>query len=215
MATVTEPSSAQATSTEIPTVGPENHGLPMAYEDFIRADYQGAHFLYELSRGIVIVTEIPGIDHGRIVSRFRECFVIYDIAHRGFINYMAGGAECRLRFAAMKSDRHPDQAIYLHPYPKGPDLWSRWMPEIAIEVVSVSSQDRDYVLKREEYLASGIREYWILDPKRRRLLVLLNRGESWEEVLIPEDGTYQTELLPALEVRVGDLLGPPVPAEED
>ena len=213
MATLTETPPAEATSNERPTVGPEHQGLPMAYGEFIRAEFQDG-WLYELSRGIVIVTQVPGIHHGMIVFRLARLFFAYESAHPGVIKYIAGGGECRLRFEGMKSDRHPDRAIYLQPYPKGPDTWARWVPEIAIEVVSSGGVDRDYVLKREEYLAAGIQEYWILDPKLRRLMVLRNAGASWRQTLIGEDGTYQTDLLPGLEVRVGELLGPP-PAADD
>ncbi len=89
------------------------------------------------------------------------------------------------------------------------------MPELVVEVVSASGVGRDYVEKRLDYLVEGIQEYWILDPMKRRMLVLLNRGESWEELLIAEDGIHRTDLLPGLVVNVGELLGPPVPAEEE
>ncbi len=88
------------------------------------------------------------------------------------------------------------------------------MPSIVVEVVSESGEDRDYVEKREEYLRIGVSEYWILDPARRRMLVLIRMGDVWEERLYPEDGIHRTELLPGLEVRVGELLGPP-PTDED
>jgi Uma2 family endonuclease len=214
MSTATQPPPAEASPTPRPTVGPERHGQAMDFDEFTRADFQEG-WLYELARGIVIVSEVPGIHHGRIVFRFMELFVLYNVAHRGVINYLAGGAECRLQFEEVKSDRHPDWAIYLRPDPKGPRLWTRWRPEIVVEVVSASGVGRDYVEKRLDYLVEGIQEYWILDPMKRRMLVLLNRGESWEELLIAEDGVYQTELLPGLEVRVGELLGPPVPVDEE
>lgn len=213
MSTATEPHSTEAARASHPTVGPEHHGLPMAYEEFIEADFQDG-WLYELARGIVIVTQVPGIRHGMIVFRLAKLFILYDAAHPGAIKYQSAGSDCRLRLEGMKSDRHPDQAIYLQPYPKGPHLWARWVPEIVVEVVSASGPDRDYVMKREEYLAAGGREYWILDPMLRRLTVLLNIGESWQQTLLGEDGIYRTELLPGLEARVGDLLGPP-PAEDE
>jgi Uma2 family endonuclease len=213
MATATQPPPVEATPKPRPTVGPERHGLPMAYGEFIEAEFLEG-WLYELSRGIVIVTQVPGIHHGMIVLRFARLFFRYDEAHPGVIKYQAGGGECRLRLEGMKSDRHPDQAIYLQPYPKGPDLWARWVPEIVVEVVSASGADRDYVLKREEYLAAGVREYWILDPGLRRMLVLINRDGAWQDILLGEDGIHRTELLPDLEVRVGELLGPPQPDEE-
>jgi Uma2 family endonuclease len=212
MATVTQTPPIEAARSERSTVGPELHGRAMGFGEFTEADLQEG-WLYELARGIVVVTEVPGIHHGRIVLRINALFTLFDAAHPGIINYRAGGGECRLRLPGMKSDRHPDQAVYLHPEPQGPSVWSRWVPEIVVEVVSESSNDRDYIEKREEYLLCGIREYWILDPKRRRMLVLVRLGDTWEEHVLGEDGVHRTELLPGLEARVGELLGPPAEGE--
>jgi Uma2 family endonuclease len=214
MATVTAAPTVEPTSTGRISIGPEHHGRAMAFQAFIEADFQEG-WLYELARGIVVVTEVPGIHHGRIVGRCTVLFVSYEIAHPGIINYRAGGGECRLRLPGMKSDRHPDQAIYLNPEPEGPGVWSRWVPQIVVEVVSERGEDRDYVEKREEYLRAGVLEYWILDPKRRRMLVLLRLGDVWEEVVLDGEGVHRTELLPGLEARVSELLGPVVEGTED
>jgi Uma2 family endonuclease len=214
MATATE------TPTEVPsppgrrTLGPADHGREIALEEFIEADWEGG-WLYELARGIIIVTEVPGTSHGRAVRRVARLFIHYEDAHPGFIRYAAGGGECRIRLPGMKCDRHPDQAIYLNPEPKGTRIWARWVPQIVVEVVSPSGEDRDYVEKREEYLRAGVSEYWILDQKRRRMLVLLRVGDVWDEVALGEDGVHRTELLPGLEARVGELLGPPAEDPED
>ncbi len=57
--------------------------------------------------------------------------------------------------------------------------------DLAIEIVSPDDPDRDYVAKREEYAGAGIREYWIVDPIRRRVVLLALRGGAYQEV-----GTY-------------------------
>lgn len=189
-------------------IGPADHGRTMTLNQFIQADFEEG-WLYELARGIVVVSEVPNLDHGRIVDRLTRLFVLYDAAHSGVINYRAAGSDCRLRLPGMQSDRHPDQAIYLDPPPEGRRPWSRWVPHIVVEVVSPDSGDRDYVEKREEYLRAGVAEYWILDPERRRLLVLLRKGDIWAERPIAEDATYRTRLLPGLLVRPAELLGAP------
>src|SRR5262249_24955967 len=146
--------------------------------------------------------------HGRTVNRIARMFILYDVEHPGLINYQAGGGECRLRLPGMQSDRHPDQAVYLDPQPPGRKPWARWVPHVVVEVVSRGSEQRDYHEKREEYLLVGVREYWVLDPSRRILLVHRRAGDVWEEVTVPDDGTYHTPLLPGLEVRPSELLGP-------
>ncbi len=187
-------------------IGPADHGQALPFDDFIQADFEDG-WLYELARGVVVVTEVPGVPHGRIVGRVTRMFVRYEDQQPDVINYRAGGSECRLRLPGMASDRHPDQAIYLTPPPPGEKPWTRWIPEIVIEVVSRGGEDRDYVEKREEYLRAGVKEYWILDPKRKRLLVLRRAGDVWEEVVVKTSETYRTHLLPGLEVHPGELLG--------
>jgi Uma2 family endonuclease len=75
-------------------------------------------------------------------------------------------------------------------------------------VVSGGSEVRDYNEKREEYLRAGVREYWILDPRPRILLAQRRLGDVWQDFLVPADAVYRTHLLPGLEVRPGELLGP-------
>ncbi|MDR3635722.1 MAG: Uma2 family endonuclease [Isosphaeraceae bacterium] len=181
-------------------VGPPDHGQKMTLDEFSEAAFEEG-WLYELARGVVIVTEVPGIGHGRSVGRFARMFVLYEEAHPGVVNYRAGGGECRLRLPGMQSDRLPDQAVYLLPPPEGPRPWTRWVPEIVVEILSEGSEGRDLVEKREEYLRIGVTEYWILDPVERRLIVLQRAGDVWQEVAVPACASYRPHLLPGLEVR--------------
>jgi Uma2 family endonuclease len=188
-------------------IGPADHGQRMTLDEFIEAEFQEG-WLYELTRGVIDVTEVPGPHHGRRVYRAARLFILYDIDHPEIINYQAGGGECRIRLRGMQSDRHPDLAVYRNPEPKGPRPWERWVPHIVVEIVSAGGEDRDYIEKREEYLRFGISEYWILDPFKRQLLVLKRDGGEWDEIVVPPGAVYHTELLPGLEVRPEELLGP-------
>ena len=196
-----------ATVTERSILGPLDHGRSMTLGEFIDAEWSSG-WLYELARGVVDVTEVPGIHHGRTVFRFVKLFVNYSDDHPGVINYQAGGGECRLRLPGMVSDRHPDQAVYLMPDPQGPGLWAQWVPQIVVEILSKGGEERDYVEKREEYLRVGVLEYWIVNPFTRKLHVLKRFGDVWDESVLGESETLRTNLLPGLEAIVGELLGP-------
>ena len=76
-----------------------------------------------------------------------------------------------------------------------------------MEVVSEGSEahERDYVTKREEYLAFGIREYWIVDPIARCVTVLVRDGDAWVEHLFRDEQQARSSILPGLAVRVSDL----------
>ena len=46
-------------------------------------------------------------------------------------------------------------------------------PDLAVEIVSPDSVDRDYELKRSKYESAGVCEYWILDPQERKAMFLV------------------------------------------
>ncbi|MFC1707929.1 Uma2 family endonuclease, partial [Planctomycetota bacterium] len=81
--------------------------------------------------------------------------------------------------------------------------WDHWIPDIVVEVVSPGSETRDYQDKRSEYLAAGIREYWIVDPGRGAFTALQRTGDIFEENAV--QGTYTTALLPGLTLDVSSL----------
>lgn len=41
-------------------------------------------------------------------------------------------------------------------------------PDLAVEIVSPESRDRDYLVKKALYERGGVQEYWIIDPAYRR-----------------------------------------------
>jgi Uma2 family endonuclease len=116
-----------------------------------------------------------------------------------------GSMECKLLIPALASERHPDVAIYLGPPPKieGKDFWSKWIPEIVVEIVSPSSQKRDYEEKPQEYLRMGVREYWIVDARKRALVVMRRVRNRWVESVIEPPALYRTRLIPGLEISCG------------
>ena len=47
----------------------------------------------------------------------------------------------------------------------------RGAPAFVMEVLSSTTRRRDLGLKRQKYMTSGVREYWIVDPDSRQVLV--------------------------------------------
>lgn len=52
-------------------------------------------------------------------------------------------------------------------------------PDFILEVTSPSTRRRDYTKKLQKYIDAGVREYWILDPYEKRLLVYFFEGEVY------------------------------------
>ena len=87
-------------------------------------------------------------------------------------------------------------------------MWRTWIPELAIEVVSESSRDRDYTEKRDEYWTLGVKEYWIVDAKLEQVLALRRGRSQWTEKSLGASDVCETKLLPGFQAAVpGSLRG--------
>lgn len=66
-------------------------------------------------------------------------------------------------------------------------------PDWVIEVVSPSSRRMDYILKLFKYRSAGVREYWIVDPDKNRVMVYNFESDSGDEYTLSdtvESGIY-------------------------
>ena len=189
-------------------IGPADLGRTMTLEEFREAEEKSG-YLYELARRVLEVTEVPGLKHWRILDNLQEALSLYRREHPGIVDLVGHGSEVRFLVPELGSDRHPDIGVVL-PGASSDDR-GRPRPVLAIEIVSPgkAARDRDYVAKREEYLAIGLREYWIIDPKPRRVTVLIRRdgadGPAWEERAFRGEEAIGSELLTGFAGTVNGL----------
>lgn len=186
-------------TTQAIKVSPADHGRQMSLADFEHAEVQEGR-LYELGRGVIVVSDVPGPRHLMQLNSLRRQLHAYDFQNPGLIHTIGSGSDCKILIADLESERHPDLAIYKTPLPSGEDdMWAVWIPEIVIEIVSPGSEQRDYQEKREEYLQFGVQEYWIVDAERQEVLVLRRVGGRWRESIVRPPQIYSTRLLPGFE----------------
>lgn len=70
-------------------------------------------------------------------------------------------------------------------------------PDLAIEVVSPDSRDRDWQDKFSEYEASGVLEYWIIDPMTERFSASFRNAEGkFTTVELADDGALHAATVP-------------------
>ena len=76
-------------------------------------------------------------------------------------------------------------------------------------IIEVSDTTLDYDLggKANAYAEHGVREYWVIDPKERRVFVhrLNETGEYGEPRIIEADGSVKAMLIPGFKLRLADL----------
>ena len=195
---------SMATVTSTTRIGPADHGRSMTLEEFLEAEEEEG-YRYELARGVLEVTHVPNDPHGLTVWILLSSIAVYSREHPGVIYRAGGGSEFRLWLPAMISGRNPDVAVALRATPK--DWRGRRLPSLVFEVVSEGSDahERDYVTKRAEYLAYGLREYWIVDLQTRIVTVLIRDGDVWIEQIYRDDQQAVSLVLPGFAVRLPDL----------
>ncbi len=183
-------------------IGPADNGRTMTLEDFLDADVEEG-FRYELGRGVLEVTQVPKDPHGQVVTNLYLAIANYYRTHPGFVLRFGGGAEFQFVIPTVVSGRNPDLGVVLRGAPK--DWRGRSVPALAAEVVSRTSERRDYETKRVEYLAYGLLEYWIVDPLKRQVTVLSRQGDNWDEAVFRDQQVIGTQVLPGFVTTVAEL----------
>lgn len=85
---------------------------------------------------------------------------------------------CKLYFAPFAVFLNENDKTYVEPdlsvicdKNKLTDKGCNGAPDWIIEIVSPSSKRMDYSIKLFKYRSSGVREYWIVDPDKNRIMV--------------------------------------------
>jgi Uma2 family endonuclease len=163
-----------------------------------------AHDFYEWANGIVVRTTPVSEKHdalSRYLALLLDAYLalnpIGQIRHEPFV----------MRLDATNSRCEPDLQIILNTNPG--ELTNTAMigpADICIEVVSEESIARDHGEKFAEYEKAGIQEYWIIDPLRKVCRFnQLNEAGVYVPIQMGQSGTYETSLLPGLQLDVGTL----------
>jgi Uma2 family endonuclease len=191
-------------------VGPADHGRRMSLDEFYEAEVAEG-YRYELSRGVIDVSDIPGVAHFLALQALMSQLCAYKVAHREVIHAIGGAGECKMPIAPFDSERHPDLSIYLDEPPNVDDVWSYWIPKIVVEVVTPSTRETDYRLKPDEYLQFGVREYWIVDEAEQQFTVLRRHGGRWATSVVKPPALHRTHLLPGLELSIAEVFAAATP----
>ncbi|MEX2117966.1 MAG: Uma2 family endonuclease [Pirellulales bacterium] len=74
-------------------------------------------------------------------------------------------------------------------------------PDIAVEIVSPDSVERDYVVKRHVYEKAGVREYWIIDPGKQAATFLRRQRGKFQPMVV-RGSVFESKVLPGLRFDV-------------
>jgi len=78
-------------------------------------------------------------------------------------------------------------------------------PTLIIEVLSPSNPNHDRVLKYNKYLSVGVKEYWIVDPRKEEIMVNLLKSGYYETTIYKKGDLIKVSVLENLTINTADL----------
>jgi Uma2 family endonuclease len=192
---------ATVTMKETRVFGPSSAGTLMTPREFDKAEFVEG-YRYELIKGVLIVSPSPlenerdpNEELGHLLRNYRD-----DHPEGKALNATLPEHTIRTKQDRRRADRVIWAGLGRRPR-------QRETPTIIVEFVSEGKRDRtrDYEEKRDEYLAIGVKEYWVFDRFQRTLTVYARRGGKVKKQTYREKQTYTTELLPGFELPLARL----------
>lgn len=172
-------------------------------EEFARLPEPADGSKQELVRGEVVTMPPPGFRHGMVQTNIACLLQPFARAQRlGRVTVESG--------VVTEEDpdtvRGPDVAFWgVQALPVGqtPVGYAEVPADLVVEVLSPSDSRRKVANKVAEYLASGSRMAWVVDPEDRTVTVYRKAGEGrllWEDATITGE-----DILPGFECRVAEF----------
>ena len=79
-------------------------------------------------------------------------------------------------------------------------------PDWVVEVLSPGTGSKDMSIKLFKYKAAGVREYWILDPERKMVIVYNFEGREESAAIYSFENEISSVIYPELTIRPADFL---------
>jgi len=76
------------------------------------------------------------------------------------------------------------------------------VPDLVVEILSPSTEERDRGVKFEDYAANGVGEYWIVDADASVIEQYILKGESYELLQKTSSGRLKSHVISGFECEV-------------
>ncbi|GIO25231.1 Uma2 family endonuclease [Oceanobacillus sp. J11TS1] len=174
------------------------------YEEFEKKQQQTDEIL-EYIDGIIYMSLSPGIKHQRISSYLH-----------GELHHVLKNSNCEVfsaptdvLFKHNENDNNkrvvPDLFVTCHPE-NFTEKEYIGAPEFIIEILSPSNKSHDLVRKLNLYMENGVKEYWIVDPMEKRIMIYtLDENGEVQFDLVNENGKAASRLFENFKIETKDL----------
>jgi Uma2 family endonuclease len=160
---------------------------------------------YEIVAGQAEEKPMGGARHSGIGVRLIARLVNHVEAHQ-----LGGVYGPDATFQIGENQRIPDVAFVaatrfpVEGEPEG--IWPM-APDLAVEIISPNDLYERVISKVEEYLASGVRQVWLISPEHKT--VTIYSSPTHTTILTEADDLMSDELLPGFRCRIADLFRSP------
>jgi len=182
----------------------------LTYDDFLLFP-EGDGLRHEIIDGVHYVTAAPNLRHQDLVGRLHLAIGSFLASHPGVgrvflspvdvVFTIHDVVEPDLVFVA------GDQSNILT------EANIQGAPAIVVEVLSRSTRARDERIKKELFDRGGVREYWMIDPDRLRVIVHLREADAFHAcapLSAADHAVLSSPLLPGLSLDISELFRPSI-----
>ena len=161
---------------------------------------------YELYDGEAIVVPSPFPRHQRVVKHLGDVLGEYEDTHGGVLF----NAPIDIIF-----DEHnvlqPDLVYFREQRRHVVHDWevTRAAPDLAVEVLSRSTEARDRGRKMQILARFGVAEYWLVDPAKNTVEIYVLNGQAFEfAAAIDDAGAVKSPTVPGLSFDTASIFAP-------
>jgi Uma2 family endonuclease len=167
---------------------------------------EAGHF--EFLYGCVVAEPPARWPHGKLDATL--CYRLAAHVEVGGFGLVFGSSQ---GFALPSGDTvEPDVSVILRETweaspPPAPNRFLTVVPDLVVEILSPSTARRDRGPKRDIYERNGVREYWLVDARRREITVLVRGPEGCftSERTVTGDEPAASGLLPGFALSPADI----------
>ncbi len=174
------------------------NGQYISFEDYLKLDVEGSRL--EWIDGKVIGFMSNNLTHQRVGGFLEIIMRLYSEFHNLGEVVQAGYA---MKLEAQKRGREPDlvfvgkekSEILKHEYLNG-------AADIAVEIISPESVERDRETKFGEYEKAGVGEYWLIDPENEQAEFYRLDENGFYKQIETSEGVFRSGVLDGFFLRL-------------
>jgi Uma2 family endonuclease len=179
----------------------------LTFDDYLAYD-DGTDNRYELESGVLTLMPPESPRNTRIalwlLTQFLPFVPLNQLTNKAEI--FVGGSRATFRLPDLMV-LSPELATILETETRETITFDMPPPLLVVEVVSPGkrNEDRDYRYKRSEYAARGIAEYWIIDPLKSQVMILILVEGLYEEKIFSGAERIESEVFRELNLTAEQI----------